>query len=154
MCKSHYLFGQQRQASKLCPTHKQLCNTAPAIKMQLPACHTATQQLSSSHRRHAHRPHIPLQITQRAQRQLVIAAGEARSANRTKWTQKDQQSAQQGPSSRKQEQYVASISQLTQADGAHDLVSMRLAADTSSSSSTCMDQPSGCERSLWGREQF
>lgn len=52
----------------------------------------------------------------------MIAAGEARSANRTKWTQKDQQSAQQGLSSLKQEQYVASISQLTQADGAHDLV--------------------------------
>lgn len=103
--------------------------------MQLPACHP-TQQLTSSHRRHANCPHIPAQITQRVQRQLVIAAGEARSANRTKWTQKDQQSAQQGPSSRKQEQYVASISQLTQADGAHDLVGVRLPAVTSSSSSS------------------
>lgn len=53
----------------------------------------------------------------------MIAAGEARSANRTKWTQKDVQQTQQGwERSQKQQQVNSNITQLTQLDDAHDLV--------------------------------
>lgn len=67
-------------------------------------------------------------ISPTSRRQLVIARGEARSANRTKWTQKDLQTQQQDSASQKQQQYTNNITQLTQLDDAHDLVGVRLAA--------------------------
>ena len=85
--------------------------------MQLPAFHS--QQALTSHQRHSSCPHIPIRNHRASRRQLVVAAGEARSANRTKWTQKEHQ---QGYSSQKQQQYASNITQLTQLDDAHDLV--------------------------------
>lgn len=103
-------------------------STRPVCRdtIMLPAFRS--QQAFTSHKRHAHCLKAPFDNSKAPRRQLVIAAGEARSANRTKWTQKDLQTQQQTVSSHKHEQYVSSISQLSQADKAHELVSERLAA--------------------------
>lgn len=89
------------------------------------------QQALSGHTRPSKCSHVHPEHHRPSRRQLVIRNGEARSANRTKWTQNDAQARQQQPSAPGKDQYVAKISQLTQADHAHDLVSgVRLAAVT------------------------
>jgi hypothetical protein len=97
------------------------CSTAST--MQLPTLQS--QQALTSQQRHSSYLQSPQTRHRAARRQLVIAAGEARSANRTKWTQKDVQQTQQGwDSSQKKQQVNSNIMQLTQLDDAHDLVGM------------------------------
>jgi hypothetical protein len=94
------------------------------ITMQLPTIHS--QQARISHRQQPNCLHIPHVNQSKARRQLVIAAGEARSANRTKWTQQETTdrlgTLESNVAISSQHSVSIDTKQLTQEDKAHDLV--------------------------------
>jgi hypothetical protein len=91
--------------------------------MQLPT--SQSQQVLTSQRRAPNCPHVLHRNHKSSRRDLVIAAGEARSANRTKWTQKDVQTQQQVASNTQKVFEIKSLPEVNDIQSAHDLVGAR-----------------------------